>query len=125
MSKGASSTLGPVQVYFDGGCPVCSREMAFYREQPGADGFDWIDATRASDAVLGEDLPRSAALARMHVRLANGRLVSGAAAFAVLWRGVPRLSWLGQLLQIPPVAACAELAYRLFLKIRPLWRRAG
>ena len=124
MTKDTSSGSQPVQVYFDGGCPVCSREMAFYRKQAGAEGFDWIDATRASEAILGEDLDRSAALARMHVRLADGRLVSGAAAFAVLWRGVPGLSWLGRLLQIPPFGQCAELAYRLFLKTRPLWRRS-
>jgi predicted DCC family thiol-disulfide oxidoreductase YuxK len=124
MTKVSSSTPGPVQVYFDGGCPVCSREIAFYRAQVKGEGFDWIDAASASDASLGEDLPRSAALARMHVRLADGRLVSGAAAFAALWRGVPGLSWLGRLLQIPPIGACAEIAYRVFLKVRPMWRRA-
>lgn len=125
MRKNSSTSLGPVQVYFDGGCPVCSREIAYYRERSDADSFVWIDASSAPDKALGGDLKREAALARMHVRLANGRLVSGAAAFAVLWRGVPGLSWLSRLLEIPPIGACAEAAYQLFLKVRPLWRRAG
>ncbi len=116
------TTDGPVQVFYDGGCPVCSREIAFYRSRPGADGFAWVDASQVPEAELGSGLSRDAALARMHVRLADGRLVTGAAAFAQMWRRMPGLRWLGRLLAIPPLGACAELAYQLFLRLRPIWR---
>ena len=38
----ASAPFNPSQppaltVYFDGACPVCSREIAMYRRQPGAE----------------------------------------------------------------------------------------
>jgi len=111
-----------VQVFYDGGCPVCSREIAFYQTRPDADGFVWIDASRAPGATLGPDLGREAALARMHVRLADGRLLSGAAAFAAMWRRMRGFRWLGHLLEVPPMGWCAERAYRLFLVLRPLWR---
>ena len=113
---------GPIRVYYDGGCPVCSREIAFYRARPGADGFAWIDINQAPEAELGSGLSRDSALARMHVRLADGRLVTGAAAFAQMWRRMPGLGWLGRLLAVPPFDLCAELAYQLFLRLRPLWR---
>jgi hypothetical protein len=48
--------------------------------------------------------------------------VSGTAAFAEIWRGMPGLRWLGRLLAIPPFGALAELGYRLFLRARKLWR---
>ena len=38
------------------------------------------------------------ALARLHLRLPDGRLLDGAAAFAGLWRLLPRWAWLGRLL---------------------------
>jgi hypothetical protein len=58
----------------------------------------------------------------MHVRLADGRLLSGAAAFAEMWRRMPRFKWLGTLLSLPPLTSIAELGYRGFLIVRKLWR---
>jgi predicted DCC family thiol-disulfide oxidoreductase YuxK len=113
---------GRMQVFYDGGCPVCSREIAFYRSRRGADGFEWVDVHRA-DSPLGPGLSREAAIARLHVRLADGTLVSGAAAFAALWRGMPGFSWLGRWLQVPPFGALAEFAYLIFLRLRRVWRR--
>jgi len=48
-----------------------------------------VDAARADEAALGPGLSPDEALARMHVRRGDGRLVSGAAAFAEIWRGMP------------------------------------
>jgi predicted DCC family thiol-disulfide oxidoreductase YuxK len=117
----------PLRVYYDGGCPICSREIAFYRARPGADGFEWIDVTRAGPDDLGADLTREAALARMHVRLPDGTLASGAAAFAAMWRRMPGramapLRWLGHVLAVPPFGALGELGYRGFLIARKAWR---
>ena len=113
--------VAELQVYYDGGCPVCSREISFYRSRPGAERFEWVDVTR-SDAVLGPGLTPQAALARMHVRDASGTLLSGADAFATMWRMMPGFKWLGWLLVMPPFGVLAEWAYRGFLVARKLWR---
>jgi predicted DCC family thiol-disulfide oxidoreductase YuxK len=113
-----------LQVFYDGGCPVCSREIAFYRARPGADGFEWVDVQRPGES-LGTGLSREAALARLHVRLPDGTLLSGAAAFAAMWRNMPGFQWLGRWLQLPPFGALAELGYRIFLRVRRAWRRPG
>jgi predicted DCC family thiol-disulfide oxidoreductase YuxK len=113
---------GEISVFYDGGCPVCSREIGFYQARPGAEGFRWIDATSCDMAELGPGLTREAALARMHVRDADGRLRSGAAAFAEMWRRMPGFKGLGWLLVMPPFGALAELAYRGFLVVRKVWR---
>jgi glutathione peroxidase len=113
-----------IQVFYDGGCPVCSREIAFYRARPGSDAFEWVDVHRSGES-LGAGLSRDAALARLHVRLADGTLLSGAAAFAAMWRSMPGLRWLGRLLAVPPFGALAELGYRVFLWVRRTWRGPG
>ena len=109
-------------VYYDGGCPVCSREIGFYRHRQGGESFTWVDVTQASEAALGPGLSRQAALDRMHVRRADGTVVDGAAAFVEIWRGMPGLRWLGLLLGIPPFSTLAEFGYRIFLRARRLWR---
>jgi predicted DCC family thiol-disulfide oxidoreductase YuxK len=111
-----------MQVFYDGGCPVCSREIAFYRRRRGTDRFEWIDVHGAPPS-LGPGLSREAAMARLHVRLPDGTLLSGAAAFAAMWRNMPGLRWLGRALQVPPLGLLAELGYRVFLRVRGAWRR--
>ena len=110
-------------LYYDGACPVCSREVAMYRRQAGADGVCWVDVAHCAPAELGAGLSREAALARLHLRRPDGRLVSGAAAFALLWQTLPRWSWLGRLLGSGAGLWLLEAGYRAFLLARPAWRR--
>lgn len=107
--------------YYDGACPLCAREVAFLRARPGGDSVRWVDVADCGASSL-DGLDRGAALARMHVRLPDGRLVSGAAAFAVIWGAIPGLHWLGRLVGHPLVLPVAEIAYRGFLALRRLWR---
>jgi len=111
-------------VYFDGACPVCSREIAMYRKQPGGSAVHWVDVAQCEAPALGADLTRAAAMARMHVRRADGSLVSGAQAFTELWRALPRWAWAGRLLGRGPGLWLLEGGYRLFLLVRRSWRRA-
>ena len=112
-------------VYFDGGCPVCSREIAMYQRQPGADSVVWIDVTRCGASDLGSGLTRDAAMARLHLRRPDGSLVSGAQAFTSLWRLLPRWAWLGRMLGTVLGLWLLEAGYRGFLAIRRGWRPAG
>ncbi len=68
-------------LYYDGDCPVCTREVAMHRKQPGADAVCWVDVARCEASELGAGLTRGAAMARLQLRRPDGSLVSGAAAF--------------------------------------------
>jgi len=111
-------------LYYDGACPVCTREVALLRRQRGAERLCWVDVARCEPAALGEGLSREAALARLHLRRADGRLVSGAAAFTSLWQLLPRWAWLGRALGHGPALRGLEVGYRGFLALRRLWRRS-
>ncbi len=111
-------------VYFDGACPVCSREIAVYQREPGGQNIRWVDVTRCDTAELGAGLTRDAALARLHLRLADGELVSGAAAFTGMWKQLPRWRWLGSLFGGGWRLSMLEAAYRFFLWVRRAWRKA-
>ncbi len=108
-------------VFYDGGCPICRREISAYRGMRGLEAVDWLDVTDATTDLRGLD--RDAALARFHARREDGAVVSGAAAFLAVWRRSDRLRPLGVALDRWPFRGSLELGYRGFLKIRPLWRR--
>jgi predicted DCC family thiol-disulfide oxidoreductase YuxK len=103
-------------VWYDGACPLCLREIALMRRLDRRGAIAFIDVGKA-DSVC--PLDRQTLLARFHAQEAGGPILSGAAAFAAMWRALPTLSLLGQLARIPPVLWLLEGAYRLFLKVRP------
>lgn len=109
-------------VFYDGACPLCRREIAFYRRLDRAQRVHWHDVAQA--AACPDGLCQSDLLARFHVRTAAGRMESGARAFAALWQELPA-PWpmFGRIAQWPGIAWLLEYAYRLFLKVRPLMRR--
>lgn len=105
-------------MFYDGACPLCRAEIGLYREAPGAERLDFVDLSDP-EAPLPEGLSRSAALARFHVRARDGRLVSGAAGFAELWSHLPRWRGLARVARWPGLHGLLELAYRVFLRLRP------
>ncbi len=114
-------------VYFDGACPVCRREIAVYQRGAGAEAVCWVDASACAPEALGTDLDRGTALARLHLRLPDGRLVQGAAAFLAMWAALPQhphLARVARLLDRPSVVRLLDLAYNAFLRLRRLWRPA-
>ncbi len=111
----------PLTVYFDGSCPLCTREIALYRRQAAAAALHWVDVSQPAE--LGSGLDCQAAMRRFHVRDGQGRLHHGAAAFALLWRQFPGWRWLGWACSVPPMSWLAEGGYRLFLPMRPRLQR--
>ena len=109
-------------VYYDGSCPLCQREIAFYRGLRGADGLLWMDVS--AGLPVGEGISCETAMRRFHVKDAQGRLFSGGAAFARLWRALPAWRVLGWIFLWPPMSWFLEGAYRAFLPLRPHLQRA-
>ena len=94
---------------------MCRREIAVMRRLDRAGAIDFIDVA-AEDATCPID--RRDLLARFHAR-ENGVLLSGAAAFAAMWRAIPLLRPLGLAARSPFVLSALERLYLLFLRVRP------
>ena len=118
LSSQGKEPEGPI-LYFDGSCPLCSAEIKHYASQDGSDQLRFIDVS-ANDVDLGSGLVRGAAMRRFHVRLPDGTLLSGARAFVAVWASLPGWQWAAQLAKVPGVIAILEVAYRAFLRVRPL-----
>lgn len=110
-----------VTVWHDGGCPLCAREVALMRRLDRRGDIAFVDATSGTCPLTREDM-----LARFHAQEADGELVSGAAAFAAMWRAIPLLRPFGLVARNPQVLRLLEAAYGRFLRLRPsLQRLAG
>ena len=107
-------------VWHDGACPLCRREIALMRQLDRRGTIEFIDVVGASPAACPID--RAALLARFHAS-EDGRLLSGAAAFAAMWRATPLLRPLGLAARSPWVLARLERLYVAFLRVRPRLQR--
>ncbi len=106
-------------VWHDGGCPLCRKEIAFIRRLDRTNAIQFIDLT---DAETSCPIDRSEMLKRFHAS-ENGVLLSGAAAFAAMWRAVPLLRPLGLAARVPGIILLLEGGYRIFLRFRPALQR--
>ncbi|MBS3747350.1 MAG: DUF393 domain-containing protein [Wenzhouxiangellaceae bacterium] len=124
-----------VTVWYDGGCPLCRREIAFMRRLDRRERIRFVDVSEGSEAGPACPLDRETLLARFHAREegagasgdatadaeggARDEIVSGAAAFAAMWRAIPLLRPLGLLARNRYVLNVLEFGYRGFLRFRP------
>ena len=76
-------------VLYDGGCPLCRREIDHYRRLPGAEQLEWVDLAAADTDLDALGVDRAAAMARFHLRDSAGGWLTGAWAFAELWAHLP------------------------------------
>ena len=113
----SNAAHGPdLTVWYDGACPLCRREIAAMRR------LDWRRAILFVDIADPEStcpLDRATLLARFHAQERGRDPVSGAAAFAAMWRAIPLLRPLGLLARIPALLWLLEKAYLRFLRLRP------
>ncbi len=85
-----------------------------------AGAIQFLDVAAPAEGTC--PLDRAELLARFHA-MEDGRLVSGAAAFAAMWRVIPALRPMGLLARNPFVLRVLEAAYRAFLRVRPRLQR--
>jgi predicted DCC family thiol-disulfide oxidoreductase YuxK len=122
MLKNFGSQSAPAQratrdviVFHDGGCPLCAREIALMRWLDRAGHIRFVDV---ADPSVCCPLDRKSMLERLHA-MEDGVMLSGAEAFAAMWRAIPLLRPLGLAARWPLVGPALDAAYRAFLRLRP------
>ena len=111
-----SSETSRVKVWFDGACPLCIREISLMRRLDTNGAIDFVDVSDNADPSC--PINQEELLARFHAE-ENGKVLSGAAAFAAMWRAIPALRPLGAIAKNRFVLAVLERLYILFLRVRP------
>jgi predicted DCC family thiol-disulfide oxidoreductase YuxK len=113
------SPLAPydIEVFFDGACPLCAREIALLRGMDRRGRIRFTDITdpgfdpTACGRTMGE------LMAGIQGRLPDGTWVQGVEVFRRLYSAVG-LSWAVAPTRLPGVSQVLDAGYRLFAKNR-------
>lgn len=108
-----------VTVWYDSDCPMCIREISLMRRLDKRNAVDFVEIQSASGCPVGTD----ELMQRFHAQESGQPIVSGAAAFAAMWRAIPPLRSLGLAARFKPLLWLLEQLYRGFLVVRPWMQR--
>jgi len=114
-SSVAAAEARPLTVWYDGDCPICTAEIGLMRRLDRVSAIEFVDLSLPGACPTDHNLR----FARLHAQVRGGPMVAGAAAFVAMWRVLPALRPLAALASPPPVLWLLELAYQLFLRLRP------
>jgi len=105
-------------MFYDGGCPLCSREIAHYQRLDKDERIEWVDISQDMAVLEAFGIAFTTAMARLHVLYRDGRLLSGAYAFAAVWSELPYYRLLAVMLRLPGMLTGLDALYRLFARWR-------
>ncbi len=106
-----------VEVFYDGGCPLCMREMGMLRRRDRRARIRFTDIAAADFDAGAVGLSWDELMARIHGRLPDGTLIEGVEVFRRLYSAVG-LSALVAITRLPGLSQLFDLAYHLFAKHR-------
>jgi predicted DCC family thiol-disulfide oxidoreductase YuxK len=115
MSNKKCTTL-----YYDGECPLCSREIAHYQKNNEQGDLAFKDITSEEFDQQAEGLSNHDVMGVFHIKTADGEILQGVNAFLHLWQGMNYYRRLVPILKLPIIRQLLELAYKIFAKYRHL-----
>ena len=100
-----------MKVYYNESCSICRAEINLYKKQ-NIEEIDWVDITNnvaAENETLKSD---KALLRRLHVKK-DGKIFSGAEAFLLVWKSIPRYKFLYSIFRLPFIFQIFSLSYEI------------
>ena len=116
-----STQAFPLQVFYDGACPLCSREVAHYRKKDIHNHIHWIDIAAPGFDAGSYGLDPTRITQVMHARTPDGTLYTEVRAFLQIWNALPPTLFsttIRLFLKIPGMLPLAGFFYRLFARNR-------
>lgn len=101
-------------VFYDGGCPICRREIAHYRRLDRDGAVVWHDLSQEPEAATTHGIDPAAAMAVFHVVDSDARIRTGVEGFIVVWRQLPGWHLLAKLVRVFRLTRPLEAAYRWY-----------
>jgi predicted DCC family thiol-disulfide oxidoreductase YuxK len=112
----------PLRIFYDGACPLCSREIEHYRRQDRAARLVPVDISVPGFDPGPFGIPLSAFTFELHAIDQAGQIYRGVEAFRAIWQAFPDSTGyraLATVVALPVINPLARLGYRLFARVRP------
>ncbi len=106
-----------LEVFFDGECPLCRKEIAFVRRLDRHSRVHFTDIASPTFDPATTGRSHDELMARIHARRADGSLVEGVEVFRLMYAATA-FAPVVALTRLPGVSQALDAAYRWFAKNR-------
>lgn len=112
-----------VSVFYDGACPLCSREIDIYKRKDTFHRIEFIDI--AAESFVAADFGFDTNEVRLFLHVKNNRtnqVFKGIDSFIEIWKFLPGFNYkvLKTIVSIPPIKISLRPCYFVFARfIRP------
>ncbi|SEA60862.1 thiol-disulfide oxidoreductase DCC family protein [Alkalimonas amylolytica] len=114
-----TATKPKIVVFYDGACPGCVRDRAWYEKHAGQGvQVEWLDITGRDDELRALDIDPRAALLELHVQDEHGRVLRALPAYQLLLSRLPGYRWLAWLIGLPLIRSTLSWLYRHWVRRR-------
>ena len=117
MTLAPSSPDFEVEVFYDGACPLCLREIEMLRRKDRKQRIRFSDIAAPGFDAAALGIPWATLMERIHGRLPDGTIIEGVEVFRRLYAAVGFES-LVAVTRLPGVKQALNASYRLFAQNR-------
>jgi predicted DCC family thiol-disulfide oxidoreductase YuxK len=117
MGENGTHPAFDVEVFYDGACPLCRREIDMLRRKDEKQRILFTDISDPKFDPASVGVTWSTLMARIHARLPDGTLIEGVEVFRRLYTAVGFGSLVAAT-RLPLVTQLLDLSYRAFAKNR-------
>ena len=100
-----------MKVYFNNSCKICKAEIDIYKKEK-INEITWVDITNNVNAKIETSKNYNQLLRRLHVKK-DGRIFSGAKAFLLVWKNIPKYKILYSLFSLPIIFQIFSISYEI------------
>ena len=100
-----------MKVYFNNSCKICKAEIDLYKKEK-IDQINWIDITNNQIAKIETKKNYKQLLRRLHVEK-DGKIFSGAKAFLLVWKNIPKYKVLYSIFSLPIIFQIFSVIYEI------------
>lgn len=106
-----------VQVFFDGHCPLCMREIRLLRRLDRRQRIRFTDIAAPGFDARAWGTDQATLMGHIHGRLPDGQWITGVEVFRQLYAAVG-LGWLVAITRLPGLSHLLDAAYEVFARNR-------
>ena len=100
-----------MKVYYNKSCNICRAEINHYKKQ-NIKEIEWIDITHNTVAEKNTLKDDKTLLRRLHVE-EDGQIFSGAKAFLLVWKKIPKYKFLYTFFKLPIIFNIFSFIYEI------------
>ena len=100
-----------MKVYFNNSCKICKAEIDLYKKEEISE-INWVDITNNEQAKIETKKNFKELLRRLHVEK-NGEIFSGAKAFLLVWKNIPKYKFLYKIFSLPIIFQIFSVGYEI------------